>query len=213
MAQLGLVAAPLALLGWSGDAALWVRIADRIEAPTLLDGTFVREPPHDGDAEPVELTVGSNGEVRVGSVAVTSAELPAALERAMRASGRKDVLLDAADDAPFSVVVQAMDVARGAGATVGVYPEPIAAARGRYTLRLPRYRRPFYCGGAFNGDDLDDLARELRLQRLGSMLAFALIVLLPGIVLSELAQRARNRRDRRALSRARKPAPALGCSI
>ena len=87
-----------------------------LNLPKKDDKTEAATPPSPDDDKPVVLTVETSGRVLVNQGEVPRAELRAKLSRIFAA--RKDHILyfDAADDAPYGVTVEVMDIARRSGA-------------------------------------------------------------------------------------------------
>jgi biopolymer transport protein TolR len=87
-----------------------------LNLPKKDDKTEAETPPPAGDDKPVVLTVETSGKVRINQGEVPRAELRQKLSRIFAA--RKDHILyfDAADDAPYGVTVEVMDIARRSGA-------------------------------------------------------------------------------------------------
>jgi biopolymer transport protein ExbD len=74
---------------------------------------------------PVVLRVDAAGTVTINRRAVQRADLPDRLARILAAREDKVIFVQSDDEAPFGAAVDAMDVARGAGAvTIAVLPEP-----------------------------------------------------------------------------------------
>ncbi|MDC3981920.1 ExbD/TolR family protein [Polyangium jinanense] len=73
------------------------------------------EPPPDAD-KPVVLTVDAKGAIRINQTEVSRAELRDRLTRIFAARGDKLLYFDAADDAPYGITVEVMDIAKRGGA-------------------------------------------------------------------------------------------------
>ena len=78
------------------------------------DTTQVNEPP--GENKSVVLTVKKEGMLEINGTPVEKAELRDKLTRVMAARTDKVVYFDAADDAPYALTLEAMDIARQGGA-------------------------------------------------------------------------------------------------
>ena len=78
------------------------------------DTTQTNEPP--GENKSVVLTVKKEGTLEINGTAVEKAELKDKLRRVMAARTDKVIYFDAADDAPYALTVEAMDIARQGGA-------------------------------------------------------------------------------------------------
>ncbi len=76
--------------------------------------TAAAEPPSENKS--VVLTVKKEGILEINGTPVDKAELRDKVTRVMAARSDKVVYFDAADDAPYAVTVEAMDVARQGGA-------------------------------------------------------------------------------------------------
>jgi biopolymer transport protein TolR len=85
----------------------WVQIPKQ-------DTQQVTEPPAENKS--VVLTVKKEGTLEINGAAVEKAELKDKITRVMAARADKVVYFDAADDAPYAVTVEAMDIARQGGA-------------------------------------------------------------------------------------------------
>ena len=70
----------------------------------------------DGKA-PVLLSVDAAGVLRINQDVVAKNDLAVKVRRVLAAQGDRTLFFDAADDADFAVAVEAMDIARGGGAT------------------------------------------------------------------------------------------------
>ena len=76
------------------------------------------------DSVPVVLRIDPDGTLSINSRPVEHEALGRRLRRIFAARAEKVLFVDAADDAPFGPTVDAMDIARGAGAvTIAVIPE------------------------------------------------------------------------------------------
>jgi len=83
-------------------------------------------PPSPNDKQPVMVTVTREGQIRINREVVADAAFPARLTRVLAAAGERTVFFDAHDQAPFGRASQALDMARGAGATtIAVATDPI----------------------------------------------------------------------------------------
>lgn len=81
----------------------------------VKDDRAAPPPPADND-KPVVLTVDKDGVVRINRDEVSRAELKQRLPRIIAARADAVIYFDAADDAPYGLTVDVMDVARQAGA-------------------------------------------------------------------------------------------------
>jgi biopolymer transport protein ExbD/biopolymer transport protein TolR len=69
------------------------------------------------DRQPVLLSVDAEGVIRINREAVPKTELSRRVRRVLAARGDRNLFFDAADGADFALAVEAMDLARGGGAT------------------------------------------------------------------------------------------------
>ncbi len=72
-------------------------------------------PPPDAD-KPVVLTVDAKGAIRINQNEVPRAELRDRLQRIFAARADKLLYFDAADEAPYGITVEVMDIAKRGGA-------------------------------------------------------------------------------------------------
>jgi biopolymer transport protein ExbD/biopolymer transport protein TolR len=80
-------------------------------------------PPSDAD-KPVVLTVDAAGVVRINQKEIPRAELGAQLTRIFAARADGVLYFDAADDAPYGLTVEVMDLARrGGGRSIAILTE------------------------------------------------------------------------------------------
>lgn len=83
------------------------------------------EPPSDNKS--IVLTVKKDGALAVNGVDLAKAELKDKVARVMAARTDKVLYFDAADDAPYAVTVEAMDLARQGGAkTIAILTKKVA---------------------------------------------------------------------------------------
>lgn len=76
--------------------------------------------------DPVVVTVTREGAIRINREVVADTEFKDRLRRVLAASGERTIFFDAHDDAPFARASQALDMARGAGAsTIAVSTDSI----------------------------------------------------------------------------------------
>jgi biopolymer transport protein ExbD len=70
--------------------------------------------------------VNSAGEIRINRDVIPRDQFAAKLKRVLAARGDRTVFFDADEDTEFGVAVEAMDLARGGGATtIAVLTEPL----------------------------------------------------------------------------------------
>jgi len=83
---------------------------------SLPDQNDEQEPPPDTEP-PLVVSVGSDGTIRINNEEVQPADLPSRLSRVLASRRSRTIFFDAADDADFGRAVEALDLARGGGAT------------------------------------------------------------------------------------------------
>ena len=83
---------------------------------SLPDQNDEQEPPPDTEP-PLVVSVGSDGTIRINTEEVQAADLSSRLQRVLAARRSRTIFFDAADDADFGRAVEALDLARGGGAT------------------------------------------------------------------------------------------------
>jgi biopolymer transport protein TolR len=118
------------------DVVLVLLIIFMVVTPLLSKQFWLQLPKPDEKAaeapqknEAVVLTVKKDGTLEINGTAVAKAELRDKLTRIMAARAEKAVYFDAADDAPYAVTVEAMDLARQGGAkTVAILTKSLLAA-------------------------------------------------------------------------------------
>lgn len=84
-----------------------------IYIPPAVEG---RVEPQPNQNPPIVVTVNDQGEIRINQDVYPDATFPTRLRRALVASGDRKVYFDAADNVPYERAVDAMDLAREAGA-------------------------------------------------------------------------------------------------
>lgn len=83
-------------------------------------------PPPADTPPPVVLSVHADGSLHLNRETVARGELTERVRRAMAASSDKVVFFDAEDDASYGAAMEALDLARGAGAvTIAVLPDKL----------------------------------------------------------------------------------------
>lgn len=116
------------------DVVLVLLIIFMVVAPLLSKQMWLQLPKQDAQlAEPssenksVVLTVKTDGTLAVNGTDLPKSELKDKMRRVMAARSDKVIYFDAADDAPYSATVEAIDLARQAGAkTVAILTQKIA---------------------------------------------------------------------------------------
>jgi biopolymer transport protein ExbD/biopolymer transport protein TolR len=118
------------------DVVLVLLIIFMVVTPLLSKQFWLQLPKQDEKAaetpqknETVVLTVKKDGKLEINGSEVAKAELRDKLARIMAARAEKAVYFDAADDAPYAVTVEAMDLARQGGAkTVAILTKSVLGA-------------------------------------------------------------------------------------
>lgn len=104
------------------DVVLVLLIIFMVVTPLLSKQFWLQLPKQEQTAAPpsenksVVLTVKKDGALEINGAAIAKAELRDKVSRVMAARSEKVVYFDAADDAPYAVTVEAMDLARQGGA-------------------------------------------------------------------------------------------------
>jgi biopolymer transport protein ExbD/biopolymer transport protein TolR len=98
----------------------WVHLPNKIEKD--------QPPDPDDKNKPIVVSVTKAGEIKINRDVIPKAEFGSKLHRVLAAKEQRIVFFDAEDDAPFGAAVEAMDLARGGGAsTIAVLTEPVAS--------------------------------------------------------------------------------------
>jgi len=83
-------------------------------------------PPPSASNEPLVLTVDKAGVIRVNKTILEKAEIASRLPRMLAAKKMKVVYFDAHNDTPYGLAMEAMDLARAAGArSIALLTEPV----------------------------------------------------------------------------------------
>ena len=90
-------------------AHFWVHVPDK---PDSEDVT----PPDPNEKQPLVISVNLEGHFQINKEVVADAEFSEKLRRVLIARGERKVFFDAADKAPYSRAVRALDLARIGGA-------------------------------------------------------------------------------------------------
>lgn len=106
------------------DVVLVLLIIFMVAMPAMMKFFWIYVPPQtqaeaappDAQSNPIVVTVNDRGEIRINQDVYPDAVFPTRLRGALVASGDRKIYFDAADEAPFERAVEAMDLARGAGA-------------------------------------------------------------------------------------------------
>ena len=116
------------------DVVLVLLIIFMVVMPSMQRFFWVHVPPESQDRAdpppnqqpPIVVTVNERGELRINQDVYPDATFPVRLRRMLVARGDRKIYFDAADAAPFERAVEAMDLARGAGAAhIAVMTEPL----------------------------------------------------------------------------------------
>ncbi len=91
-------------------AHFWVHVPDKPDEEEELT------PPDPDEKQPLVISVNPEGQLQINKEIVADAEFPEKLRRVLIARGERKVFFDAADDAPYSRAVRALDLARAGGA-------------------------------------------------------------------------------------------------
>lgn len=87
----------------------WLHVPKKEEATA--------EPPPDNDQRQIVLSVAKDGSIKINSQVVAREDLDSKLKRALAARGDGLVFFDAESEAEYGRAVDAMDIARAAGAS------------------------------------------------------------------------------------------------
>lgn len=104
------------------DVVLVLLIIFMVVTPLLAKQFWLQLPKQDAQAQPptenksVVLTVKREGTLAINGTDIDKKDLKDKVSRVMAARSDKVVYFDAADDAPYAVTVEAMDLARQGGA-------------------------------------------------------------------------------------------------
>ncbi len=102
------------------DKQIWLRL------PKKENVEKNQPPPPDAD-KPVVLTVDAQGAIRINQNVIEKAELRDRLRKIFAARADQVLYFDAADEAPYGVTVQVMDIAKQGGAKgIAILTEKVA---------------------------------------------------------------------------------------
>jgi biopolymer transport protein TolR len=117
------------------DVVLVLLIIFMVITPLLAKQFWVNLPNKPDKEEPatpaednktVVVIVTAKGEIRINGNTIPRDQFGNKLHRVLAAAGHRRVFFDAENDAPFGAAVDAMDLARGGGATtIAVVTDPI----------------------------------------------------------------------------------------
>lgn len=116
------------------DVVLVLLIIFMVVTPLLSKQLWLQLPKQEAQAAPpskvnesVVLTVKKDGVLEINGAPIARAELKDKITRFMAARSDKVVYFDAADDAPYAVTVDAMDIAKQGGAkTIAILTQKVA---------------------------------------------------------------------------------------
>ena len=75
------------------------------------------QPAAPDDSKPIVVSVTKKGDIKINHDVVPKDQFSAKLKRVLAGSGQRTIFFDADDDAEFGKTVEAMDLARGGGAS------------------------------------------------------------------------------------------------
>ncbi len=121
------------------DVVLVLLIIFMVVTPLLSKQFWLQLPKQDDKTaetppknETVVLTVKKDGKLELNGTEIAKTELRDKLTRVMAARSEKAVYFDAADEAPYAVTVEAMDLARQGGAkTIAILTKSVMAGTPR----------------------------------------------------------------------------------
>jgi biopolymer transport protein ExbD len=90
-------------------AHFWVHVPDKPDSEEVA-------PPDPNEKQPLVISVNTEGHFQINKEVVPDAEFAEKLRRVLIARGERKVFFDAADSAPYSRAVRALDLARVGGA-------------------------------------------------------------------------------------------------
>ena len=95
----------------------WLNLPNKVEE---------QQPDTPDDSKPIVVSVTKKGEIRINHDIVAKDQFSNKLKRVLAGSGQRTIFFDADDDAEFGATVEAMDLARGGGAsTIAVLTDPL----------------------------------------------------------------------------------------
>lgn len=101
-------------------AHFWVHVPDKPDPEEEVT------PPEPNDRQPIVISVNHEGLFQINKDVVPDEEFPEKLKRVLVARGERKVFFDAADSAPYSRAVRALDLARmGGAAHIAVLTESV----------------------------------------------------------------------------------------
>jgi len=100
-------------------AHFWVHVPDKPDSEEVT-------PPDPSEKQPLVVSVNAEGHFQINKEVVPDGELVDKLRRVLIARGERKVFFDAADNAPYSRAVRALDLARvGGAAHIAVLTESV----------------------------------------------------------------------------------------
>jgi len=100
-------------------AHFWVHVPDKPDSEEIT-------PPDPTEKQPLVISVNPEGHFQINKEVVPDAEFAEKLKRVLIARGERKVFFDAADNAPYSRAVRALDLARiGGAAHIAVLTEGV----------------------------------------------------------------------------------------
>jgi biopolymer transport protein TolR len=101
-------------------AHFWVHVPDKPDPDEEVT------PPDPNDKQPIVISVNREGLFQINQEVIADEEFPDRLKRVLVARGERKVFFDAADSAPYSRAVRALDLARlGGAAHIAVLTESV----------------------------------------------------------------------------------------
>jgi biopolymer transport protein TolR len=86
----------------------WLNLPNKVEE---------QQPDTPDDSKPIVVSVTKNGDFKINQDVVPKDQFATKVRRVLAGSGQRTIFFDADDDAEFGKTVEAMDLARGGGAT------------------------------------------------------------------------------------------------
>jgi biopolymer transport protein ExbD len=97
----------------------WLNLPNKVEE---------QQPDTPDDSKPIVVSVTKSGDIKINHDVVPKDQFSAKLHRVLAGSGQRTIFFDADDDAEFGKTVEAMDLARGGGAsTIAVLTDALAS--------------------------------------------------------------------------------------
>lgn len=97
----------------------WLNLPNKVEE---------QQPDTPDDIKPIVVSVTKSGAIKINHDVVPKDQFSAKLHRVLAGTGQRTIFFDADDDAEFGKTVEAMDLARGGGAsTIAVLTDALAS--------------------------------------------------------------------------------------